>query len=201
MSLVFFDFDKTLTKMDTVVPFGIFVAFRKKKYKEVLALVFITIQSRLGLITNQVFKEKFVKLLIADENEDEITRISGQFFNSFLDYLIKVEVFSLLMKHKMNGDEVCLVSANFDFFLNPLQQKWGLSGIICTQTELVNKIFTGKILGKVCHGREKVVRTIAHYGEEAIRKAIAYGDSASDKHLLNIVKNGYYITKKGLKFC
>ena len=93
----------------------------------------------------------------------------------------------------VHSDEIYIVSSNFDFLLKPLQKRWNLAGIIATRTEVLNGIFTGRLVGNACHGKEKVARVIECFGPTITKEAVAYGDSASDAFLLDSVKDGYSV--------
>jgi phosphatidylglycerophosphatase C len=192
--LVFFDFDCTLTTRDTIWPFVTFL-LNHRPYKQttrIVALV-LTLMLRLRLIANDVFKKYFAWLLLRGESEQSMMRVVARFHDMHLASILNQCVMDCLVRHGTEGKDVYLVSSNFDFVLNPLKEPWKLKGILATQAEVVNGVFTGRLVGRNCHGKEKVSRVIAEFGEDRAKEAIAYGDSVSDLLLLNFVNVGYWI--------
>ena len=194
MSLVFFDFDGTLTRRDTILPFGFFLARAKpKKYLEMVHLVLLMIFLKLRILSNHEFKEKFCSSFLRGESEKEIEDLSRIFADRYLKGILNWPVVEALRNHQQRGDEVYLVSSNFTFLLRPLQQTWTSSGVIATDPEIKAGRFTGRISGRACDGPEKLSRVLARFGRERVREATAYGDSRSDRHLLSYVKKAVWV--------
>ena len=192
--LVFFDFDETLTTRDTVWLFVTFL-LNQKPYRHTTRIAVCALNAllKLHLVPNHYFKKYLIRLLLREEPEREMASISARFHETYLDSILNRKIFQCLVRHRIQGNDVYLVSSNFDFVLKPLQQKWNLKGIIATQTEISAGRFTGRLLGHTCHGEEKVTRVIAQFGKERVTQAVAYGDSASDLFLLKSVRTGYLI--------
>lgn len=197
MSLVFFDFDKTLTKIDTTLLFASILASEKNDRKRFVLLLCIYIFFRFRLFSNYDLKKWFVKLFIRDEKVEYITNITKKFFDEYLGIIENKKVVDRLLRCAAKGDEVYLVSANFDFFLNPLKDIWPIRGIIATQAEIKQELFTGSLVGNVCHASEKLLRVISFFGEKKVKEAIAYGDNRDDLHLLEFTRKGYLIQLNG----
>jgi len=194
VSLVFFDFDGTLTRRDTILPFGFFLARTKgSKYLRMVYLVLLVILLKLRLLSNHKFKEKFCSVFLRGQSENEIEGLSRVFADRYLDGILNRPVVEALREHQQKGDEVYLVSSNFAFLLRPLQQSWALSGVIATDPEISAGRLTGRISGRACDGREKLSRVFALFGRECVREATAYGDSRGDRHLLAAVKRAVWV--------
>jgi phosphatidylglycerophosphatase C len=194
MSLAFFDFDGTLTKRDSIVPFGLCLArakLNKRSGTANLALLMFCLKSR--MLSNHQFKERFCRSFLTGESEKEIDDLSRMFTVRYLEGILNTPVVEALHGHQQKGDEVYLVSSNFTFLLRPLHQTWNSCGVIATDLEIKAGRFTGKISGRTCHGREKLSRVLAVFGSERVREATAYGDSRSDRHLLAFVKTAVWV--------
>ena len=99
-----------------------------------------------------------------------------------------------LLWHIGRGDKVYLVSSNYDFFLQSLVRRWCLTGMIATETEVKNGIYTGKLHGPACYGREKLFRVISQFGGACVKEAISYGDDPkSDVFLMEAVKEAHWV--------
>lgn len=193
MSLVFFDFDQTLTCIDTTLPFASFLACTLKKKKNYYLLLGIYLLAKFKLISNHVLKQWFAKLLLYNQPVGRINFLATKFFKSYLALVENQEVVDLLRWYAANGNEVCIVSANFNFFLNPLKDKWPVTDILATCADINDDIFTGKLLGKACHGHEKVMSAVSFFGEKKVKDAIAYGDSNADLCFLEYTRKGNWV--------
>ena len=192
--LVFFDFDCTLTIRDTIWPFTTFLLKQNRRgYTVRLAAVCLSGLLKFHLIPNEYFKKGLAALLLRGKSAQEMDLIAERFHDAYLERILNRTVVESLVEHIAHSDEIYIVSSNFDFFLKPVQRKWNLAGIIATRTEVLNGVFTGRIVGNACHGKEKVARVIEGFGPTIIKEAVAYGDSASDAFLLDSVKDGYWV--------
>ena len=117
----------------------------------------------------------------------------SMFLDDHLPCLMNNIVFEKLKGHVAAGEDVYLASANFDFILAPLINKWKLTGIISTATEVKNDCYTGRIIGNTCKGEEKFIKIKEILGEEAVKAAIAYGDD-EDSLLLHSVGEGINVS-------
>ena len=194
MSLVFFDFDGTLTTKDTIWPFATFLWANCGRRRGARASIFLSLMKlKLHLTSNHVFKEQFMRRLVQGESKKGIESLTERFHETQLEPILNRAVVRLLLEHVEQGDDVYLVSSNFDFFLRPLQERWNVKGIFATQTEVRDGYFAGRILGRACDGKEKLDRVIACFGERRTREAVAYADSRSDCFLLEYVKTGHWV--------
>jgi len=194
MSLVFFDFDGTLTTKDTIWPFASFLWTNCRRRRGARTSMFLSLMKlKLRLTSNHVFKQQFMSQLVQGESQGRIESLTARFHETHLEPILNRAMIRLLLEHVEHGDDVYLVSSNFDFFLRPLQERWNVKGIIATQTEVRDGHFTGHILGLACDGKEKLDRVINCFGERRTREAVAYGDSQSDSFLLEFVMTGHWV--------
>jgi phosphatidylglycerophosphatase C len=192
--LVLFDFDCTLTIRDTIWPFTTFLLKQNQRgYTVRLAALCLSGLLKFHVIPNEYFKRGLAALLVRGRSAQEMDLVAERFHDAYLEKILNQTAVQSLAEHIAHGDEIYIVSSNFDFFLKPLQKKWNLAGIIATRTEVLNGVFTGRIVGNACHGKEKVARVIECFGLTKIKEAVAYGDSASDTFLLDSVKDGYWV--------
>jgi HAD superfamily hydrolase (TIGR01490 family) len=102
-------------------------------------------------------------------------------------------VVQTVQDHLKTGDRVILVTASFDIYVEKLAKRLGIPNVVCTRAEVRDGILTGRILGKNCHGTEKVERleTLLAPAEWAI--SILYTDHHSDLPLLKRVSHGVLV--------
>jgi len=194
MRLVFFDFDGTLTTCDTIRPLASFLCSSlggsgRSRVSVDLSLLLL----KLRMTSNHTFKQEFLRELLKGRSAACVRELVQRFHATYLEAVWNRPVLQSLLNHAAAGDDVWLVSSNFDFFLQPLQERWNLRGILATETEVRDGGFTGRILGRACDGREKLSRVVATFGERRAREAVAYGDSRSDSYLLQFVKTGHWV--------
>jgi HAD superfamily phosphoserine phosphatase-like hydrolase len=194
MSLVLFDFDGTVTTLDTTLLLGVFVAKKRAVRHRLFLLVAALLLARFRLVSNTRLKRVVSRLLIRGQTMDQLQHLAREFHDTWMDTLADDEILDALQTHVLNGDSVYLVSANFDWLLEPLVSRWSLAGAIATQTGHRAGIYTGGIVGTACHGHEKLRRVVAHFGAAALGEAIAYGNE-DDSPLLNAVQTGYLIRR------
>jgi phosphatidylglycerophosphatase C len=197
--LVFFDFDGTLTRRDTLWSLGRLLAGAKSGTNGLASLArfaWLTALLKLRLVSNHDFKERFAKLLLADEAAERIERLVERFHDRHLPPNLNSPVVHRLLHHVASGDEVYLVSSNYDFFLLPLVRRWRIAGVIASEAEVARGRFTGRLGGPACHGPEKLKRVTSQFGYARVRDAVSYGDdSKADIFLMSAVKEAYWVGK------
>lgn len=193
MKVVFFDFDKTLTKVDTLLLFAFFVSMKTKKVYKIILVLYIFVLFRIKIINNLSFKQLFAKILFLKMSSNLLLNYSNQFFKKYLNILKIDESFKILQKNMAIGNKGYIVSSNFDIFLTPLTDRWKVNGIIATELEVIDNIVTGNLKGLPCDGIEKLRRVLEKFDINTVKGADAYGDSKGDYDLLNFVENGYMV--------
>ena len=84
-----------------------------------------------------------------------------------------------------------VVSASPENWIEQWSQNLHLE-LIASRLEVNEGKVTGKILGKNCHGNEKVSRIRELYDLSHYRIVAAYGDSSGDKPMLQLASKSYY---------
>jgi phosphatidylglycerophosphatase C len=194
MSLVFFDFDGTLTKRDTLLSLGLFLARTKpNRFRKTAYIVFMFGLLKSRVITNDRFKRGFCRVLLSGESGKELKTRCRRFTDEYVQHVINQSVLEILQKHRRQGDDVYLVSSNFSFVLQPLQKMWSTSGVLATEAEVEGGRFTGRLLGRSCDAQEKLDRVLQCFDRDSVREATAYGDSRGDRQLLAFVRNAVWV--------
>jgi HAD superfamily hydrolase (TIGR01490 family) len=192
MRIVIFDFDKTLTKRDTLRPFATYIAKKYNHNYKLFLFYACLVLHKQKLLSDKILKEAFLQLFVKTKSVEEIEKIVNQFFEDRVQNMINNSVLDKLKNHVNSNDKVYIASANFDFILKPLIERWNISGIISTETEKENGHFTGKIVGNTCKGENKLIKIEAVLGEGVLKNIIAYADE-EDALLLKSVGQGIRI--------
>jgi HAD superfamily hydrolase (TIGR01490 family) len=88
--------------------------------------------------------------------------------------------------HHANGDKTYLVTAAPRELAERIAAYLGMDGALGTEAELVDGVYTGRLVGPVLHGPAKLdaVRALAGEREIDLRLSSAYSDSVNDLPLL-----------------
>lgn len=187
-ALAFFDFDGTLTRCDTFIPYCLIALLNQPKRIFGLKQVFRgCVDFAKGNIQRQELKEAFVRTFLGNASLGDIKNWNKIFFRLMFPLTLRNKGLKKVRQHKQRGDRIYIVSASPDIYLKPLAVRWGLDGAICTKLEWKNERLTGRILGKNCRGEEKARRVRALFSETELIGSFGYGNSDGDRQLLKIV--------------
>ena len=189
MKTILFDFDQTLTTRDTLRPFAHYLAGEYQKPFHLVVFYGVLVLFRFRMMGDKRMKELFLNLFLKGKEAGSVQRVVEKYMNIHLKPLLNQKLLEVLVKHCKLGDKVFIVSANFDFFLTPLIQRWRINGIICTQAEKIDGVFTGRMVGHPCKGKMKVERLKAMFSSQELTAMIAFGN-ADDKDMLQLVGEG-----------
>lgn len=176
-----YDFDKTIYDGDSTIDF-VFYCFKINK-KCLLIIPYFIISVFLYLIkiyNKEQMKSALFKVITYFENKDELVE------NFWIINERKIKKF--YSENKKESDIV--ISASPEFLIFPMASKLGFK-LIGTKVDLK----TGRIIGKNCHGSEKVKRL----NEIGIKSCDEfYSDSKSDTPMAMVANKSYIV--KGENF-
>ena len=91
--------------------------------------------------------------------------------------------------HRQQGAITVILSASVRDVCEPVRRYLKMDDIICTEMELDNGVYSGKVMGNYCYGEEKLYRVkeyckMHHFD---INNAWYYADSFSDLSVLSAV--------------
>ncbi|HTN94498.1 MAG TPA: HAD-IB family hydrolase [Gallionella sp.] len=188
-----FDFDGTLTRRDTLLPFLRYLLGDAQVARHALMLSPTLAGYGLGLINNGIAKERvFVKCLAG--MSEEILRQEGERFASLvLPGLLRQEALQRLEWHRQRGHRCVAISASLEIYVRPWAARAGFHDVIATHLEShEDGTVTGKLSGANCFGSEKVRRLETLLGARQGYSLYAYGDSRGDTELLSHADYAYY---------
>ncbi len=185
MILALFDFDGTLTKRDTFVPFTMFVVGKIGFIGKVSFLLPTLIKYKFGFLDNNLTKKKWIEVFFKGLSEEYLLDKGERFAKKYLPSMLDKKVFNRLLWHKRSNHRVIIVSASLEVYLKPFAEQIGVEAI-GTKLEFRNGVATGNIDGKNCYGIEKVNRLKAVCNLSEYDKIYAYGDSKGDEAIFSI---------------
>ncbi len=181
-----FDFDGTITRRDTLVPF---LAYACGRARVAAALAAVGPQLALALGGRGSRDDAKVALLervVAGRDAAELATAGCAFADRLAGdrRRLRTDVLERVRWHRDEGHELVLVSASLTTYLDPLAPQLGFDVVLATTLEVgPDGRLTGRLAGLNCRGPEKVARLDAWLGGSAC-VLWAYGDSSGDDELL-----------------
>jgi phosphatidylglycerophosphatase C len=146
-------------------------------------------------------KERLFRALLAGRDLEQLTAVSRLFALSHLVDRHREEVFARLLWHRSRGDDVVIVSASPQLYVDVVAEQLGADGAIGTRLAVdPDGRLTGGYDGRNCRGEEKLRRTrewidARHY--DTAPEIYAYGNSRGDRRLLAIATYPYDVGRLG----
>lgn len=190
-TIAFFDFDGTITKGDTFIPFLVYQNGLLFFFLKLIPLFFYIVAFYTKIISNEKLKEKFIKSFIAGYSVKEINDLVEKFIEKKVNKMCRNEAIKCLEWHKVNGHKIVIVSASPSYLIEKWATKLGFDSI-STELEIVNHNYTGKLKSKNCYGKEKVNRILEKYDIKKYDEIYAYGDTKGDIPMLELATKPHY---------
>jgi phosphatidylglycerophosphatase C len=188
-----FDFDGTLTRRETLLPFLLYTLGAAAVARHALALSPTLAGYGLGLINNGIAKERVFVQCFAGMEMKALQQQGERFAALVLPELLRDTAMRRLEWHKQQGHRCVAISASLELYVRPWAQKAGFDDVIATQLEtLPDGRISGRLAGANCYGAEKVRRLQALLGTAGGYTLYAYGDSRGDKELLARADYAYF---------
>jgi phosphatidylglycerophosphatase C len=186
--VVAFDFDGTLTRTDSVIPFIRSVAGTPQ-------FAFGMLIRGLRVVPALLRRDRDHVRAIATEvafngvHADVIGRRADELARTIVDSGLRPDTVARLRWHVAEGHRVVIVSASYEQYVQSVAAQLGAHGVVATRLEVDGAgVCSGRLLGANCRGAEKVRRLEQWLAESGTRRADvvlwAYGDSAGDRELL-----------------
>jgi HAD superfamily hydrolase (TIGR01490 family) len=189
--LVLFDFDGTITTKDTLAEFMIFY-HGKIRYLLGLAVLSPILASYVfKLMPNWKSKQYFLTWFLKNEDVSKFNKKCFAFSEKYMHKLVRPGALDAIRQHQKAGADVAVVSASAENWVKPWCDQHNLI-CISTKLEVKENRLTGKILGKNCHGPEKVCRIKENFDLSHYNEIIAYGDTAGDNEMLALANLKHY---------
>ncbi len=192
-----FDFDKTLSNRDCVIPFVRRHLTRRRTLASIIDLpkaaasIARRDRDRLKAI---VSRRAFAGIPRAVLEED-----GRNFARHIRESWMRADTMETLRWHKENGHCTGVVSASYGLYLRPLGEELGLDFVLATELEFdASDRATGRLVDGNCRGPEKAKRLRdwlqAHEFDNSV--LYAYGDSSGDRELLEMSDHPHLIVKE-----
>ena len=184
-----FDFDGTLTRRDTLVPFLVRACGARAVAGAVSRVAPRAARARLGRLEAEIHhrdatKAALLRELLAGREAAWLAR-AGQDYARTLPRRIRPEMAHQLAWHRAHGHELVIVSASLLAYLEPYAHSEGFDHVIAVGMEVDRSgLLTGRMTGPNVRGPEKVVRLEAWLAGDPPGLLWGYGNSNGDAELL-----------------
>jgi phosphatidylglycerophosphatase C len=191
-----FDFDGTLTRRDTFVPFLASLVGRARLLAALAAESPALTRVAVGRLDRDAAKERLVTRVLAGWRHDELTDAGHAYGRMLARDAITAPMRARLDWHRREGHEIVVVSASLDVYVAAAAEQLGIDRALCTRLEVDSAgRCTGRLLGGNCRGPEKAKRLQAHVAATGGCVAWAYGDSRGDAEMLALAANAVRVRR------
>ena len=189
-----FDFDNTITRSDSLLPF-LFFCFGKYRASAGFVKLFPDFfKYAVKYKSRQDIKEDILTQFFRGMPLATLQNLADKFSSSALENYVKKEALERVRWHQNQGHHCILVSASIDLYLIHWAKKNGFDSILGSQLEADEEgLATGKLMGSNCWGKEKKKRLLEILPKKKYT-LYAYGDSAGDRELLAMADYPFYRT-------
>jgi phosphatidylglycerophosphatase C len=183
-----FDFDGTISRRDTLVPFLGRVVGRRRVATTLVGRGPQLAGMLAGRVDRDAEKEELIRRLLRGRTTAEIETAGAAYADAlWAAGAFRPEIRERLAWHREEGHDIVIVSASLRDYLAPLAPRLGADHVIaCTLESEPDGRLTGELVGGNCRGVEKVRRLeawLASVGHDD-PEVYAYGDSSGDDELL-----------------
>jgi HAD superfamily hydrolase (TIGR01490 family) len=188
-----FDFDGTVTRRDSLLPFLGFVAGYPALAWHVFRMSPVLASYLIGRTRNDVAKERLLTRVLGGRSHGELLEQGNRFAQQVLPRLLRPEAMERFSWHRSQGHRCVLVTASLECYVTPWARAQGFHDILATRIEVAPEgRVTGRLLGRNCYGEEKRRRLEELIGPRAGYQLYVYGDSRGDHELLACADFAYY---------
>lgn len=187
-----FDFDGTLTRRDSLLPFLWQVVGPARFVCNALVLLPTLLRYAVGILENGPAKERVLGQFLAGKSVAEIQTVTESFAAETIPSLLDPEAVRRLRWHQKQGHTTVLVTASPELYTRPWADAEGFDEVIGTRLETEDGTFTGQFATLNCYGPEKTRRLEAEGPDLRGATIYAYGNSQGDHELLAMADRGFY---------
>ena len=182
-----FDFDETLTKHDSVVPFLRRFSSRRRFAANLFPHTLRVVPMAARRDRNAL-RALATQLIFAGRPVSEVKAAAAAHGSAILTSGLRVDTERRLRWHLDAAHRVVIVSASYEFYLDVVAAGLGDVDVLATRLEVADGVCTGLLDGPNCRGQEKVERLKAWLSAQGLERSevtlYAYGDSRGDHEML-----------------
>jgi HAD superfamily hydrolase (TIGR01490 family) len=191
--IAFFDFDGTVTRLDTLWDFHKFAFGATCFYRKVFFLLPVLFAYAFRMISAQAAKEAVLSVFWKGKALQTLEEY-GQKYAGRVPDILRKEAVQAIRRHKENGDVLVLVTASIREWVEPWAKTAGFHFVLASEIEVEDGRITGRLQGANCTGPEKEKQIRKTINLDDFEEIYAYGDSEGDREMLSLGTKGktYY---------
>ncbi|WP_447750628.1 HAD-IB family phosphatase [Pseudomonas nicosulfuronedens] len=186
-----FDFDGTLTRHDSFLPFLWFAFGTFGCLRRLPAMVFPCLAFLFRRLSRDELKARLIAVFLRGIDAQWLSARAEAYCRFIWGYLLRPEGLRGVAAELRSGAEVTLCSASPALVLRPFAERLGV-GLIGTELEVIDGRLSGRIVGGNCRAENKVLRLQAKYGSLARYRLRAWGDTQGDHALLRAAQDPHW---------
>ena len=196
-TLAAFDFDATLTRRDSVVPFLRSVAGTGRLIGGLVVRPHRVVRAAAGRDRNRL-RALASEVALAGVSRDEFTAHAEHLAAEIIASGLRDDTSARLEWHRRQGHRTLIVSASYEQYVRVVGEHLGVDDVLATRVEFDSTDrCTGRLLGVNCRAEEKVRRLTAWMEDSGIARRDAtiwaYGDSSGDRALLDFADHPIWV--------
>ncbi len=193
-----FDFDGTLSRRDTLVPFLALASGRRRFAAAVAQLGLLGARRRVPASDRDALKEQLIRMLFTGREEEQLRHLGERYARDLLSDQLRPDVLRRLEQHRDSGHDVAFVSASLVYYLEPLAEALGVHHVIAVEPEVRDGRLTGALARPNVRAEQKAVRLREWLGQPAAGRLDgvelwAYGNSSGDHALLELADHRLWL--------
>ena len=175
-----FDFDGTITKRDTLLPFLRLVVGRVAVARAIAMTVPAFVAAARNRDRRDAAKETLLRRCLAGLPVERAERAASEYASRIE---LRDDVLRMLREHLTKGDQVVIVSASPAVYVRVAAARLGAHDVVATELEVRDGVLSGRYAGGNCRAEEKG-RRLAEWLEGRDVELHAYGNSVDDEPML-----------------
>lgn len=186
-----FDFDGTLTRRDSFVPFLRFAFGKREFIRRIFTLALPSLHFLFRRMNRDELKARLIAKFLTGVQAQWVEQQALKFCERYWTQLMRPSGLLSVASEIEAGAEVTLCSASPALVLGPFAKRLGIK-LIATELEVVDGVLTGLISGNNCRCENKVLRLEAVYGRLDQYRLRAWGDTRGDLELLAAAQDAHW---------
>lgn len=184
-----FDMDRTLVRRDTAT---LYVRYQRDTglatWRDTTRVAWWMLQYTFGVIDAQRVAVKALESFRGREESWMIETCDQWFIDYVLEHVC-ARGREAVHRHREEGDVLAIVTGATPYAARPLARELGIDHVICTELEVIDGCFTGRVVQPIGYGEGKVALTEKLAGTLGFDLAAStfYSDSITDLPLLERV--------------
>lgn len=185
-----FDFDGTITRRDTLLPYLLRTTGPARTARALFALGLGIARSMTTEVSRDAAKEELLRRLLTGRPVAALEEAAEAFADHLVADRLRSDTLERVEAHRAAGHELVIVSASPELYVAPVARRLGFTAALGTRLEVgPDGRLTGRLLGRNCRGAEKV-RRLQEWLGEPVDLVAAYGDTRGDRELLALAGDG-----------